>query len=113
VEMYLIVILFLLGVSGMILKDNLIKKIIALNILNSSIVMFFVYFGSLSGSEVPILLQGVKDIVDPMPQALMLTAIVIGICLTAVALALIQRIFERFGTLSASKIERETHHRDG
>lgn len=111
-EAYLIIILFLLGLGGIILKDNLVKKVIALNIFNSSIVILFVYYGSFSGSEVPILIQGVKAIVDPLPQALMLTAIVIGICLTAVALVLIQRIYGYFHTLSIRKIERKANRSD-
>ena len=111
-EVYLIGALFLLGLGGMILKDNLIKKVIALNIFNSAIVMLFVYYGSLSGSDVPILLRGVEAIVDPVPQALMLTAIVIGICLTAVALVLIRRIHGHYQTLSIRKIEREGKRRN-
>ncbi len=103
---YLIVILFILGIWGMIKKDNLIKKVIALNIFNSSIVILFVYLGSLTGSTAPIMEKEIKGVpVDPLPQALVLTAIVIGVCLTALALSLILRIYRQYKTLSISQIE--------
>jgi multicomponent Na+:H+ antiporter subunit C len=106
---YLILALFLLGVWGLIRKDNLIKKVIALNLVNSSLIILFVYLGSLSGSIAPIMLETVKKterVVDPLPQALMLTAIVIGICLTALALVLVSRIYRRFGTLDIRRLEK-------
>ncbi|MBD3305017.1 Na+/H+ antiporter subunit C, partial [candidate division KSB3 bacterium] len=86
---YLILAFFLLGVWGLLSRRNLIKKVIALYITNSSIVIMFVYLGSLSGTTAPILVGETHDIVDPVPQALMLTAIVVGICLTSLALALV------------------------
>ena len=76
---YLIIALFVMGVWGLLCKRNLIKKVIALNLINSAIVILFVYLGSLSGRTAPILVEGIVDIVDPLPQALMLTAIVVGV----------------------------------
>ena len=106
---YLIVVLFILGIWGMVKKDNLIKKVVALNIFNSSIVIFFIYLASRSGSTAPIMERGIRDIVDPLPQALMLTAIVIGICLTALALSLILKIYRRYQTLSIQRIQKKLH----
>ena len=103
-----ILLLILVAIAGLILTDNLIKKIVSLNILNSALVILFVWWGSLSGSEAPILLSGVQDIVDPLPQAVMLTAIVIGICLTAVALAIVLRIHKCYGTVSRRRLEELT-----
>ncbi len=105
--MILIVLLFLTGLWGLIERNNLIRKVIALNILSSAVTILFVYYGSLSGRGAPILLSGIWDIVDPIPQALMLTAIVIGVSLTALGLALVYRIYLRFGTLDIREIERE------
>jgi multicomponent Na+:H+ antiporter subunit C len=101
----IIALIVLTGIAGMILADNLIKKVMCLSILNSALVILFVWGGSLAGSEVPILLAGVRDIVDPLPQAVMLTAIVIGICVTAVALAMVLRINDRWGTVSRRRLE--------
>lgn len=106
---YLIAAIFVVGIWGVIAIPNLIKKVIALSIANSAIIVFFVYFGSLSGRTAPILSPdapaGVPP-VDPLPQALMLTAIVVGVCITALALALIYRLYKRYGTLDARAIER-------
>jgi multicomponent Na+:H+ antiporter subunit C len=101
----IILVLILTGVAGVILADNLIKKVMSLSILNSALVVLFVWDGSLRGTQAPILLAGVKDIVDPLPQAVMLTAIVVGICVTAVALSLVLRIHNRWGTVSRRRLE--------
>ena len=104
---YLILVLLLFGVWGLIRKHNLIKKVIALNIVNSAIVMLFLYGGA-SGQNAPILVgstNAITDIVDPVPQALMLTAIVVGVCLTALALALTYLMYQRYHTLYITKIE--------
>jgi len=105
-EYFLILCIFLAGVWGMIVKDNLIKKVIGLNLADSAVVLFFVWLGARQGTTAPIMEEGVKDVVDPLPQALMLTAIVIGICLTALALTLILRIYQKYHTLSISQIEK-------
>lgn len=109
----IILLLILTGLAGVILADNLIKKIMALSILNSALVILFVWAGSLSGSEPPLLLQGVRDIVDPLPQAVMLTTIVIGICVTAVALAIVLRIYANWGTVSRRELESLRNDNDG
>jgi multicomponent Na+:H+ antiporter subunit C len=105
---YLILALFLLGVWGLVRKTNLIKKVIALSLINSALIILFVYLGSLSGSTAPILLAGLteSEVVDPLPQALTLTTIVIGICLTALALVLVARIYRHYGTLDIRRLER-------
>mgnify|MGYP001100312548 CR=1 FL=1 len=103
---YLIGALFLVGIWGVVTKHNLIKKVMALSIANSAIVLFFVYYGSRSGTTAPI--SGTEErMVDPLPQALMLTAIVVGICVVALALALVYRLYIRHRTLDVRLIERE------
>jgi multicomponent Na+:H+ antiporter subunit C len=109
---YLIIGLFLLGVWGLLYKRNLIKKVIALSLINSSIVILFIYLGSLSGKAAPILIAGIIDIVDPIPQALMLTAIVVGICITSLALALIYKIYQQYQTHDIDKIETSIRNED-
>lgn len=103
---YLIVALLLLGAWGVLAKRNLVKKIIGLNIMDSGIILLFIYRGSLWGGSAPILVDGRTDIVDPVPQALMLTAIVVGVCLTTLGLALAYRIHRRYGTLDIREAER-------
>ena len=106
INMILALTLLITGILGIVLSKNLIKKVIALNIINSAIVIIFIYKGSLSGSLAPILTEGQKDIVDPVPQALMLTAIVVGICITALALVLIYRLYRFYNTLDITEIEK-------
>jgi multicomponent Na+:H+ antiporter subunit C len=108
--LYLIVLLFLLGAWGMIVKKNIIKKVIGLSILNSAVVVLFVYLGSIIGTQAPILVKGVLDPVDPLPQALMLTAIVVGICVMCLSMALVFIIYRHFKTLDIKVIEK--HIRD-
>lgn len=108
----LIVALFCTGLWGILAKRNLIKKVIALNILYSSIIILFIYQGSFAGLWAPILTGTATDVVDPLPQALVLTAIVIGVSITALALCLVYRIYQRYGTIDITRIERHLHDTD-
>lgn len=102
----LIAALFIVGAWGLACKRNLVKKVIAVGILNSSVVILFVYLGSLTGKNAPIMVvRRQADVVDPLPQALMLTAIVVGICLTALASALVYLLYRRCRTLDIREIE--------
>jgi len=110
VSEYLIGLIFLVGLWGVLSKHNIIKKIIALSIMNGAIVMFFVHHGARFGTTAPIL-EGAPSaaaaMVDPLPQALMLTAIVVGICIIALGLALVVLLHRRFATLDIRRIEAE------
>lgn len=105
-SLYLIGAIFLVGLWGVIAIPNLIKKVVALSFANSAIILFFIYFGSLSGEGAPILTEGAARPVDPLPQALMLTAIVVGVCVVALALVLVYRLYLRHETLDIREIER-------
>ncbi len=104
----LIVLFFLIGLWAVLRKRNLVKKIIGLGIINSAIVILFVYAASEGADTAPILYGDPEGIMaDPLPQALMLTAIVIGVSLTALALGLSYRLYVRYGTLDVREIERK------
>lgn len=107
IERLLILALFMLGTYGLAAKRNLIKKVYALAIQNSAVVLLFVLEGSRIGSSAP-LLEGRSDglFVDPMPQALMLTAIVVGLCVSAMALAIVYRLHRAHGTLDSEELRR-------
>ncbi len=104
---------FMIGLYGVISKNNLIKKIIGLTIMNGSIVLFFIGIGFRKVGLAPILERGTTSgisttiLVDPLPQALMLTAIVIGISVTALALALIVKIYAKYKTLDIQQLSKE------
>ena len=104
---------FMIGLYGVMSKNNLIKKIMGLTIMNGSIVLFFISIGYRKGGLAPILEKGMMGgiptiiVVDPLPQALMLTAIVIGISVTALALALIVKIYSKYKTLDIQQLSKE------
>ena len=104
---------FMIGLYGVMSKNNLIKKIMGLTIMNGSIVLFFISIGYRKGGLAPILEKGTTGgipttiFVDPLPQALMLTAIVIGISVTALALALIVKIYPKYKTLDIQQLSKE------
>jgi len=105
IERILIFLLFLVGFSAIVGAKNIIKKVFGLNLINSSVVLLFILEGSRIGSQAPIIGEGVTDIVDPIPQALMLTAIVIGVCVTALALALSVRLYKATNSLEIDTIQ--------
>ena len=86
---------------------NLIKMVIGLNIAETGVNVLLVSTGYINGGSAPVFSKASLDIsrmVDPVPQALVLTSIVIGFGVSALALALIIRLFEKTGTLDTSKI---------
>ena len=102
--------LFATGLVGLVTKRNLIKKAYALAIMNSAIVILFVLEGAAVGTEAPLLGDAGGLFVDPIPQALMLTAIVVGVCVSALALTLAYRLYRHFGTLDIDEIKRRIGH---
>jgi len=89
-------------------KRNIIKIIIGLGIIEYAVNLFFVLIGYRLHGRAPILAkdQTITNIVDPIPQALVLTAIVIGLAVTALIVALAIRIYEKYGTFDITKIRR-------
>ncbi len=106
----LVLALFATGLAGLVAKRNLIKKAYALAIMNSAIVILFVLEGAAIGSEAPLLGGTGGLFVDPIPQALMLTAIVVGVCVSALALTLAYRLYRHFGTLDIDEIKGRIGH---
>ena len=102
--------MIIVGFWGIVTKHNIIKKIFALNIINNAVVILFVLEGSRIGSNAPIMESGITHIVDPVPQALMLTAIVIGVCISALALSFAFRLYKITGTFDVREIKRQVHH---
>jgi multicomponent Na+:H+ antiporter subunit C len=78
---------------------NLVKKVIGVNIFQTGIFLFFITAAYVEGAAPPVLQQGAETYVSPLPHVLILTAIVVGVSLTAVALTLIIRIYSEYGTL--------------
>ena len=99
------IILFLIGLYGIITNKNLIKIVMSLSILGNGVVLFFISLGYVKDSFPPIINSGIENIVDPLPQALMLTMIVINLCITALALTLTVWIHKEFSTFDLGEIK--------
>ena len=101
------VILFSVGFTTLLLNQNLIKKIIGFNVMDTAVFLFLAAKGYIAGRIPPILTSGISDpdlYVHPLPSALVLTGIVIAVSVTAVSLALVIRVYEKFGTLELDEI---------
>ena len=88
-----------------IAHGNLIKKIIGLAIFQTSVFIFYISIGKISGGTAPILEADTTMYSNPLPHVLILTAIVVGISVTAVGLALTVRIKEEYGSIEESRIQ--------
>ncbi|MFZ5968685.1 MAG: sodium:proton antiporter [Bacillota bacterium] len=100
-------ILFGVGFATLLLHNNLIKKIIGMNIMDTAVFLFFIAKGYIPGREAPIikgLHKGVEGYVNPVPSALMLTGIVVAVSTTAFALALTVKLHEKYGTVELDQI---------
>ena len=99
--------LIIFGLSIILTKKNLIKIVIGMGMLDTGINLMLVCVGYRSGGTAPILDgTGPAVFVDPVPQALTLTSIVIGACVTALALALVIKVKEHYGTIDADEVRR-------
>ncbi|ELY54679.1 pH adaptation potassium efflux system protein C, sodium/hydrogen antiporter subunit [Natronococcus amylolyticus DSM 10524] len=96
--------LFLIGTYMMIDNPNLIKKVIGLNFAQISVYLMLVTIGYVEDANPPIIGLG-EPYSNPMVHVLVLTAIVVGVSLTALALALVIRLYSEFGTLDTREIE--------
>jgi len=101
-------ILFCVGVYCILVKKNLIKIIIGIGIVEYAVNLFFVLVGYRVQGRAPILAQDqvIQNMVDPLPQALVLTAIVIGLAVTALIVAIAMRLYEKYGTFDITKIKK-------
>lgn len=101
---YVFVVLFGLGLYTMLDSPHLLKKVIGLNLVQISVFLVFVSAGYIDGASPP-LLSANPPLANPLPHAIVLTAIVIGVGLTAVALALVLKLYDEFGTMDIQEIE--------
>ncbi|WP_058367469.1 cation:proton antiporter subunit C [Haloparvum sedimenti] len=95
------------GIYMMIANEHLVKKIIGLNLFQTAIFLFYIASAYVDGGAIPILSSGEAAeglYVSPLPHVIVLTAIVVGVSLTAVALALCIRIYDEYGTLNVNAL---------
>ena len=104
--------LLLIGVYAVVAKKNVIKIIVGVLILDYAVNMLLVLVGYRAGGKAPILPEGqtaaefAANAVDPLPQAMVLTSIVIGLGITALMVAMALRLHEKYGTFDLDQIRR-------
>lgn len=105
--------LMMIGLYAMIGKNNLIKKIVGMNIFQTAIILFYVSIGVKKGGTLPIVEHGhgahahvahAADYLNPLPHVLMLTAIVVSVATLGVALALGIKVYRQYNTLEEDEI---------
>ncbi len=103
----LVFILFFLAVYGMITCKNYMKKMMCMNVMQVAVILFFLCFAQKTGGIIPILdgvTEEASEYLNPLPHALMLTAIVVSLGTTGVALALLMRMTEEYGSVEEDEI---------
>ena len=100
------VVLFGIGLLNVMVQKNLIKKVVGFNIMDSAVFLLLASLGYVDGGTAPI----VGDVgfhplyINPIPSGLVLTGIVVSVSITAFALALIQRVYRRYGTIELDEL---------
>ena len=103
---WIVILLMMTGFYMVIARGNLIKKVIGLNIFQTSVFLLYLTIGKVRGGTAPIVDDKFEVYSHPLPSVLMLTAIVVGVATTSMALALIVRIKEEYGTIEEDEILR-------
>lgn len=96
--------LMLMGLYATIASDNLVKKVIGLNIFQTAVFFLFISMGAVDGGTAPITGEGWQVFSNPLPHVLILTAIVVSVATTALALALVIRIREAYDSIEETDI---------
>ena len=101
------IIIFGIGFTMLLLNQNLIKKIIGMDMMDGGTFLYLVAKGYIHGRRAPIIENGIQSVeayINPLPAGLVLTGIVVSVCMTAFSLALVQRLYVRYGTVNLDEI---------
>lgn len=112
---WLYIVLMMIGLYAMIAKNNLIKKLVGMNIFQTAIILFYISIGYKKGGTLPIIIMlhhheippeaiDVSKYINPLPHVLMLTAIVVSVATFGVALAIALKIYQEYNTLEEDEI---------
>lgn len=102
---WIVVVLMMVGLFIIVARGNLVKKVIGLNIFQTSVFVLYISLGKVQDGSAPILSDSVSVYSNPLPHVLILTAIVVGVATTALGLALVIRIKEAYGTVEEDDIQ--------
>ena len=107
------IVLMMIGLYAMIVKKNLVKKIIGMSIFQTAIIFFYVSIGMKKNATIPIISHGrdggehavhAVDFINPLPHVLMLTAIVVSVATLGVALSLAIKVYRQYNSLEEDEI---------
>ena len=104
---WIVVFLMMAGFYVVISHGNLVKKIVGLNLFQTSVFILYITMGKVHGGTAPILGEGISNFSNPLPHVLILTAIVVGVATTALGLALVVRIQRAYGTVEEDEIHQQ------
>lgn len=108
-DYWFIILLLVIGLYGMTVKKNLVKKLIGMTIFQAAIILFYISSAIKVDATVPIILENLSvenpaNYINPLPHALMLTAIVVGVATVGVAFALLILIYKNYKTLDETEL---------
>jgi multicomponent Na+:H+ antiporter subunit C len=103
---WLVIFLMMTGFYVVMAHGNLVKKLVGLNLFQTSVFILYISMGKIQGGTAPIIAKGVEVYSNPLPHVLILTAIVVGVATTAVGLSLVVRIRKAYGTIEEDQIYR-------
>lgn len=101
---WIVIVLMMTGFYVVISCGNLAKKLVGLNVFQTSVFILYISMGKITGGTAPIIAEGITQYSNPLPHVLILTAIVVGIATTSLALSLVIRINEAYGTIEEDEI---------
>jgi multicomponent Na+:H+ antiporter subunit C len=115
---WIYILLMMIGLYAMLVKNNLVKKVIGMSIFQTAIIVFYVSTGAKRGASIPIIAHGhghdavpaaidAMQYANPLPHVLMLTAIVVSVGTLGVALAICLAIYRRYNTLEEDEIREQ------
>ena len=104
---WIVIFLMMAGFYIVVAHNNLIKKIVGLNIFQASVFVLYITFGKVEGGTAPIIAEGITTYSNPLPHVLILTAIVVGVATTALGLALVVRINDAYGSIEEDEIHNQ------
>ena len=102
---WIAIVLMMVGFYTVVARSNLIKKLVGLNIFQTSVFLLYISMGKVTGGTAPILDDRYTIYSNPIPHVLILTAIVVGVATTALGLSLVVRIRESYGTIEDNELD--------
>jgi multicomponent Na+:H+ antiporter subunit C len=103
---WIVIVLMMTGLYIVVSRGNLVKKIVGLNIFQTSVFLLYISMGKVTGGTAPILTGKPEVFSNPLPHVLILTAIVVGIATTALGLALVVRIKNAYNSIEEDEIQK-------